>query len=397
MLDPEIINLNTGSFGPLPACVFDEVTRVRRLLAAEPTHFFVRQAPEMLWRAREETAKFLGTTPQRLVFATNVSTAINLVASGLTIPSPGEILMSDHEYGAMQWCWERAAQRQGLSVKTFPLPKFPKDPCEIVDAAIKCMNHRTRLLFFSHVLSPLGMVLPARELCAEAKKRGITTVIDGAHAPAMIPLNVTEVGADFYTGNCHKWLLAPTGSGFLVVGPGNEDRLKPMHVSWGYRPDQYPLGEKSVARNAPDSRDEFGSTPRTRFLEFEGTKDICPWLAIPKAIEFQENIGWEAIRKRMQDLSRITRQKLGALGLREATPAHPAMHGALTAFELPLFGSKQAAALRREIWKHRIEVPIIERPERLMIRVSGHFYDNVAGVEALVKILPDAIDAAKLV
>ena len=396
MLDPTIINLNTGSFGPLPKCVFDEVTGIRQLLAAEPTHFFVRQAPEMLWTARERLAAFLGTIPQRLVFTTNVSAAINLVASGLTIGSPGEILLSDHEYGAMHWCCERAAQRQGLSIKTFALPRFPKEPGEIVEAAIRAMTPRTRVLFFSHVLSPLGMVLPAKELCAEARKRGILSVIDGAHAPAMIPLDVTDVGADFYTGNCHKWMLAPTGAGFLVVGPGNEDRLRPLHVSWGYRPDQYPLGEQSAARKNPDARDEFGSTPRTRFLEFEGTRDICPWLALPKAIDFQTAIGWKAIRGRMLELSDYAHNRLGELGLPEATPAHPLMRGSLTAMELPLIGSRQAAALRREIWKERIEIPVIERPERLLIRVSGHFYDNTAGVDALREILPKAIrEAAK--
>ncbi|WP_020472700.1 aminotransferase class V-fold PLP-dependent enzyme [Zavarzinella formosa] len=395
MLDPTIINLNTGSFGPLPKCVFEEVTEYRHWLAAEPTHFFVRQVPPLLWTARERLAGFLGTIPERLVFTSNVSAAINLVASGLMIHSPGEILLSDHEYGAMHWCWERVAQQRGLSLKTFALPKYPKEPGEIVEAAAKAMSSRTRLLFFSHVLSPLGMVLPARELCAEARKRGIVSVIDGAHAPAMIPLNVSDVAADFYTGNCHKWLLAASGTGFLVIGPGNEDRLQPLHVSWGYRPDQYPLGEQSAGKRNPDGRDDFGSTARTRFLEFEGTRDICPWLATPKAIDFQTAIGWEAIRGRMRELSQYARQRLGELNLREATPSHPQMSGSLTAFELPLQGPKQAQALRQAIWKHRIEIPVIERPDRMLIRVSTHFYDTTGEIDALVKILPAAIAEAK--
>src|SRR5204863_4863032 len=140
-------------------------------------------------------------------------------------------------------------------------------PAEIVAAATAAMSPRTRLLFFSHVLSPTGLVLPAKELCSEARRRGIISVVDGAHAPAMIPLNVADVGADFYTGNCHKWLLAPSGAGFLVVGPGNEDRLRPVHVSWGYRPNEYPLGEPGADQPDPDKPDRFGSTPRTRFLE----------------------------------------------------------------------------------------------------------------------------------
>ena len=105
------------------------------------------------------------------------------------------------------------------------------------------MTPRTRLLFFSHVLSPTGLVLPAKELCAEARRRGIITVVDGAHAPVYIPLNVSDVNADFYTGNLHKWLLAPSGAGSWSIGPGNEDRLQPLHVSWGYHADKYPIGE----------------------------------------------------------------------------------------------------------------------------------------------------------
>ncbi len=218
--------------------------------------FLLRQLPPLLWEARRRLAEFLGTEPRRLVFTANVSAAVNIVASGLQLTGPGEILLTDHEYGAMQWCWERAAQRQGLSVRTFPLPVTAEDPAEIVDAFARAMTARTRLLFFSHVLSPTGLVLPVREICAEARRRGVLTVVDGAHAPAMVPLNLDSIGADFYGANCHKWLLAPTGSGFLLLGRGNEDRLQPLQVSWGWHPD----------RSKWDEIDDCGSTPAVAFL-----------------------------------------------------------------------------------------------------------------------------------
>ncbi len=189
--------LNTGSFGPLPRPVFDRATELRLSLAAGPTDFFVRQAPPLLWEARESVTCCVsgGFLPNRLIFTTNVSAAINLVASGLCLASPGEILMTDHEYGAMIWCWQRCGQRQGLSLKTFPLPTMTADPGEIVDAAIRAMTAKTRLLFFSHVLSPTGLVLPAKDQCAAgAQAWGDFTVVDGAHAPAMIPLNLKEIG-----------------------------------------------------------------------------------------------------------------------------------------------------------------------------------------------------------
>lgn len=391
-LDPTVTMLNTGSFGPTPAPVFDRVTELRRRLAAGPTDFFVRQAPPLLWESRTRTAAFLGTAPHRLVFTTNVSVAINLVSDSITLAGPGEILMTDHEYGAMVWAWERAAQRLGLTIRTFPLPTMARDPGEIVEAAAKAISPRTRLFFFSHVLSPTGLVLPAKELCTLARRKGAMSVVDGAHAPAMIPLNVSDVGADFYAANLHKWLLAPIGAGFLVIGPGMEDRLQPLTVSWGYRPDLYPLGDLKNSVG-PDEPDLYGSTPRTRLLEFDGTRDVCPWLAVPAAIEFQAGLGWEAVRGRMAELAAYSRRVIGERhGAKLATPAVPGLHGAMTAFELPPGFS--AAKLRAALWERRIEIPIIERPDRLLIRVSHHFYTTEAEIDVLSGALPDVLAAS---
>jgi isopenicillin-N epimerase len=192
---------------------------------------------------------------------------------------------------------------------------------------------------------------------------------------------VKDVGADFYAGNLHKWLLAPIGAGFLAIRDGNEDRLQPQQVSWGYHPDRYPNVDYAP-RGHEDDRDEFGSTPRTRFLEFDGTKDICPWLAVPDAIHFQAALGWQAVRDRIAELAAFTRQRFAKLGLKLATPDQPGMHGALTAHELP--PGRTAKQWRELVWKHRIEVPIIERPNRLLIRVSHHFYTTEAEIDFLV-------------
>ena len=395
LLDPTVANLNTGSFGPLPRVVFERVTALRRRLAEEPMDFLLRQAPPLLWQARECLAGFLGGQVRRLVFTANVTSAINMVAAGLRLAAPGEILLTDHEYGAMHWCWERAAQRQGLTLRTFPLPILADSPEEIVQAACAAMSERTRLLFFSHVLSPTGLVLPARALCAAARQRGVLTVIDGAHSPGMIPLEVEALGCDFYGGNCHKWLLAPTGSGFLYLGAGNEDRLTPLQVSWGWHHEGMP----------PDEPDEFGSTPRLRALEFEGIRDPCPWLTMPSAIDFQVGLGLERIRTRIGELVGYVRQRLdGFRGLQLATPAHPQLHGAMTAFRLP--PDTDIVALRHTLWDHhRIEVAIVERPEGLLhraathsrpeafldwaklIRVSTHFYNTEEEVDRLAEAL----------
>ncbi len=167
----------------------------------------------------------------------------------------------------------------------------------------------------------------------------------------------------------------PSGTGFLQIGPGNEDRLQPLHVSWGYRRDPDSPG--------PDARDNYGSTPRTRFLEFEGTRDICPWLTVPEAIDFQAQLGWDTIRTRMAELSRYTRK---VVKLRPVTP--PELCGAMTAFELP--DGTDPQALRTHLWDARVEIPVIERPDRLLIRVSHHFYTTEAEIDRLVEVLRTA-------
>ena len=376
MLDPTVINLNTGSFGPSPRCVFDRATELRARLAEEPMDFLVRQAGPLLWQARTDLANFLSADPKRLVFTANVSSSINTIANSLTLTRPGDILLTDHEYGAMHWCWDRYAQRNGMTLRTFPLPVTTEDPEAIVSAAISAMSTKTRLLFFSHVLSPTGLVLPAKRLCEEARKRGIETVIDGAHAPAMIPLSLDDISCDFYGANCHKWLLAPIGSGFLYFGRGNETRLQPTQVSWGWK----------VPSHQPNERNLFGATHRIYQFEFEGTRDPCAWLSVSEAIAFQQQIGWQHIRERNESLVRYAHQRVGdVLGFVPWTPRHPQLHGFLTAFRLP--AGIEAQVLRDYLWEKRIEVPIVERPDCLLLRISTHFYNTRDEIDSLVDVL----------
>jgi isopenicillin-N epimerase len=384
LLDPTVANLNTGSFGPLSRVVFERVTALRHRLAEEPMDFLVRWVPDLLWAARSALAAFLHTTPTQLIFTSNVSASINLVASSLELTAPGEILLTDHEYGAMHWCWERAARRMGLTLRTFALPTRTEDPATIVAAAGAAITARTRLLFFSHVLSPTGLVLPARELCELARRRGVITVVDGAHAPVVVPLSLADIPCDFYGANAHKWMLAPTGSGFLWVGPGNESRLQPLHVSWGYHTSAKHL----------DERDEFGSTPRIRRLEHEGTRDICPWLTVPEAIDFQAALGYDRIRARHRELVVHVRRRLTPLaGLTPATPENPSLSGPLMAYELA--PGYDPVRLRQAIWDARIEIPVIERPDRLLIRTSTHFYNTEAEVDRLAEALPGILASSR--
>jgi isopenicillin-N epimerase len=194
----------------------------------------------------------------------------------------------------------------------------------------------------------------------------------------MLPLEVAEVGADYYGANGHKWLLAPTGTGFLHFAPGTGDRLLPLNTSWGWHTSKRDL----------DARDVFGSTPRLRRLEFEGIRDPCPWLAVPTAIEFLTGIGLDAIRARIAELADYVRHRVdGVSGLRLWTPNHPELRGAMTAFRLP--PAVNAGTLRRRLWQeHRIEAPIIDRPDCYLLRVSTHFYNTTEEVDKLAEALP---------
>jgi isopenicillin-N epimerase len=382
-LDPTVTFLNTGAFGPTSAVVSERVAYLRRELAREPIDFMFRQLPNLLRHARTRLAKYVGSEPRRLLLTSNVTGAVNLVASSLRLRGPGELLMTDREYDTMRWCWERAARRDGLIVKTFPVPAMPSDPHEIVDAATAAMTSRTRLLFFSHVIASTGLVLPAQEVCEEANERGIMTVIDGAHGPALTDLDLARIPCDFYAGSGHKWLLAPIGTGFLHIGEGREDLLEPLQVSWGYA--------TSASGPELDLGDRYGSTPRLRRLECEGTRDITPWLALPDAIDFLGALGHDVVRTRMRSLSGYARDVLGgSLGLRCVTPEARSMSSGMTTFALP--GFVVVARVGKELWdRHRVEVAIFEGPGEALLRVSTHVFNDEGDVDHLADALDDVI------
>jgi isopenicillin-N epimerase len=386
MLDPAVTYLNTGSYGITPRPVFERVTALREEMARNPVDFlWRRRGPELLWLARERLARFLHVEPRRLIFTQNVSLSMNIVASSLRLATPGEVLLTNHEYGAMRFVWERATQRQGLTLRYVKLPEPARDPAEFAAAVTSAFRPETRLLMISHVAYTTGTIAPLREICAEARRQGVLTVIDGAHAPGMIPLNLEELGCDFYGANLHKWLCAPIGAGFLYAATGQEDRLEPQNVSWGWH----------YERGKADERDEFGGTHRQRAFEFEGSRDITPWLVAPDAIDFQEQLGPERIRARHRELSDRVRQKLAGIpGLTLVTSNHPAMRGGLTAFRL---GAFDLPRLRKILYEeNRIEVNVIEALPGNFLRVSTHFYNTEEEVDRLAAVLPDALERSRL-
>ncbi|WP_439373843.1 aminotransferase class V-fold PLP-dependent enzyme [Bradyrhizobium sp. DASA03120] len=383
MIDPRTAYLNSAAFGPLPREVLSRVTALRRYLAEDPADFQLRRVPSLLWEARERLAGFIGGDPNRLLLTTNATTAINLVASSLALEAPGEILMTDQEYETMRWCWERSARRLGLTVRTVTLPELPESAEEVFEAVHSAIGPQTRLLFISHILSATGLVMPARSLCIAARERGIVTVVDGAQAPGLIDLKLEDMNCDFYAGSCHKWLLGPMGTGFLYFGSSKMVGLEPLQVSWGYRGD--------LAAAPLHQRDRFGSTPALRRLECEGTRDLCPWLALPSAIDFHAALGMCNIEARRHELTCRVRDRLcGELGFGPATPASRSLSGAIVSFRMP--DGTDAPALRQALFEgFAIETSLIERSHDLILRVSTHFFNNQADIDRLTDALRDLL------
>jgi isopenicillin-N epimerase len=378
--DPSIIYLNTGTSGLIPKSVHRASIEHRTRMHHNPTDYVWRAMFEPLWNSRARLAEHLGTSPDRLLFFQNISQAINTFCLSLKLPRGSEILLSDHEYGSMRWAWERSAERHGWTLSTFTLPVQAEDPLTILASIQNAATPQTRLLFISHVLYTTGLVNPIAQICTAMRQRGIVTLVDGAHAPGMLPLDLDALGADFYAANLHKWFMSEVGVAFLYVAPGKESWLEPWQVSWGYHDD----------RSQPHQRNEFGSTPWIRQFEMEGTRDLTPWLLVPLSCDFVEAIGYEAIQSRHHELSTRVRGIDGLCGLQLCTPRHPKLRGGITAFRIP----KQidGELLRKQLWtEHRIEINLIPHESRQFLRVSTHVYNTPDEIDQLARAIPNVL------
>ncbi len=276
LLDPEVAFLNHGSFGACPRPVFERYQAWQRALEVEPVDFLARRLPGLLDEARAVLADYVGCSARDLAFAQNATTGVNLAARSLDLGPGDEILATDLEYGACDLAWDRVCGRTGARYVRAPIPLPLRDPSEFVEALFASASERTRAVYLSHVTSETALVLPVEAVVARARELGLLTIVDGAHAPAQVPVDLAELGADFYSGNCHKWLCAPKGAGFLHVRPEHQDRVDAAIVGWGYTD---------------------GRTFSQR-IEIQGTRDPAAWLAVPDAIRFQAERGWDLVSER---------------------------------------------------------------------------------------------------
>lgn len=370
LLDPEIAFLNHGSFGACPRPVLARQGELRTLLEQEPVSFLHRHLSERLAESRGALAEFLGCAAEELVFQSNVTQALNVIIRSLPLEAGAEILVGDHEYGALERAWQAEARRRSLTLRRVELP-WPRPTAEQITAAYEqAIGPATRVLYFSHISSPTALRLPAEALVALARTHGLLSVVDGAHAPGQLPLEIRALDADVYAGNNHKWLLAPKGCGFLQVPARQQGWVEPLITSWGHQ-------------NRPEAERR---TPFLDELEWEGTTDPTAWLALPAVLEFRRRWEWDErcalCRSRLQQWG----DDLGSrLGVKRVTLPDASLQ--MLALALPIPPS-DAAALHQALFEgHGVEVPVHGFREDTLLRVSLQPYNCEADLARLERAL----------
>jgi len=378
-LDPDVVFLNHGSFGACPRVVLELQQDLRRRMEAQPLKFLYRDLEGLLDQARQPLAALVGCDADDLAFVPNATTGVNTVLRSLSLGPDDELLVTDQEYNACRNALDYVAQRSNARVVVASVP-FPIDgPETVVASVLDKVTDRTRLLLIDHVTSPTGVVNPVAELVAALDARGVDTLVDGAHAPGMLPLELDALGAAYYTGNCHKWLCTPKGSALLHVRRDRQEQLRPLVVSHG-------------ANSARTDRSRF----RLEF-DFCGTGDYTPYLCVPAAIRFLDQLlagGLPALRQHNHDLA-VAGRALLCEALGAAPPAPESMIGSLASVILPwsdqpLLEPHGIDPLHAALWEqHRIEVPVMRwpTPKLRLLRISPQIYNDLGQYAHLADVL----------
>lgn len=372
-LDEAYVFLNHGSFGSVPVPVHEAQRRYRDLVEARPIEVLGRRCRELLAPVRERVGRFLRADAAGIGLVTNATEGVNSVLRSLDL-RPGDVLLTtDHVYRAVHQAMKYVARRAGAEVRIVPIPLPTSGDDEILTRITEAMDARTRLVLIDHVTSPTALVFPVAAIARACRERGVECLIDGAHAPGMLDLDLAAIGATYYTGNFHKWVCAPKGSAFLWVNEARRSRVHPSTVS--------------------HFLDEGFDTE----FDWQGTRDISAWLAVQDAIAFFEPLGWSRLRDHNASLASWGRRVLcAALGTRPLTPMpvrgrEGEMLGSIATIELPPSAPTRfpgPEALQADLYeRERIEVPIIDWGGRWHVRISAQAYNRAAQYELLADAL----------
>jgi isopenicillin-N epimerase len=376
-IDPKVIFLNHGSFGSCPWPVLEFQRTLRDRMERQPVQFLVRELEPMLNDARAALARFVGANPDNLVFVQNATAGVNTVLRSLSFEPGDELLVTDHEYNACRNALQYAATRMGAKVVVGPMPFPVESASRLTEAILSRATSRTRLALVDHITSQTALVLPIAQIVRELAARGVDTLVDGAHAPGMVPLQLEELGAAYYTGNCHKWICAPKTAGLLHVRPDRQKLIHPLSISHGLT---------SPRKDCSRFLIEFG---------WPGTWDPTPALSVPESLRFMASLlpgGWGEVQSRNRNLA-LEARKILCQTLQIPLPCPDECIGSMASVPLPdaseeqrpvpplYIDTLQDALLAR----HNIEVPVIHWPgfPKRLLRVSAQMYNKLADYEAL--------------
>jgi len=369
MLDYSIHFLNHGSFGACPIPVFQVYQDWQKRLENQPVKFLGRDLFAFDQQARQILGTFLQTDPSNLSFITNSTQGVNIISRSLKLQPGDEILATDHEYSACEYAWEFACKQTGARYVVQPISLPIDSEQDLFEKIWSCVTPQTKVIYLSHITSPTALLFPVQAICTRAKELGILTVVDGAHAPGQITLNLDSLGADFYVGNCHKWMLSPKGAGFLYARPEVQQIIQPLVVSWGYH-----------------------STPSTTigsqfqdYLQWTGTRDPSASLAVPAAIQFMEDHHWSQVQSNCHCLLASTIERICNLtGLEPLYPIQSTLFLQMGIAPLPS-GINLVELKSRLYTDFNVEIPLVEWDDQNFIRISIQAYNTQEDCDALLQ------------
>lgn len=370
LLNPDITFLNNGSFGSCPKVVFAEYQRWQRVLEFQPVDFFANELFPNLLKNRDALAKFIHCDSEDLILTTNATYAVNTIIRSLDLKQGDEVLTTNHEYGACINAWKFWAQEKGFKLKYVDLELPFEDETSLVKGFEETITSNTKVMFFSEITSQTAQLLPAKELCKLARKNEIISVVDAAHAVGQLNISLKEKNPDFYFSNIHKWLYAPKGTAFLYTRKNMQTLVKPLITGWGWQQ----MSDFSSGNSYVDAN------------QYYGTADLSSYLTIIKALEFYKANQVEILKKKCNDLLKETLiQAESITGLSSLYSNFPE-DLQLGVFELP--AKYKSSELKKILYeKYKIEIPVINWSEKILVRISVQIYNNKEDLKELLKAL----------
>ena len=377
LLDPNIHFLNFGSFGACPKFVMEKYIEWQYLLEREPVQFIAFNGVDNLQFSRQQLANYMGCEANDIVYVTNPSYAVNIIAKSLKLQKGDEVLTTDLEYGACDKTWQFYCDKNEVIYKKqkIQLPILNKE--ELIENFFKGVTNKTKVLFISGITSSTALILPFEEICTKAKQNGLITIVDGAHIPGQIPIHLKDTDIDFFTGACHKWMMTPKGSSFLYAKKSMQNLLEPLIVSWGYKA-------------AKPSNSLF-----LDYHQMQGTRDFSAFLTVPTAIEFMQKYEWENVAK---NCHRIVIQNAPTicdiLKIKPISPLTNEFIGQMISF--PIKTNNPEELQKCLFKKYAIEIPIMVHYNQTYLRYSINAFNNQLDLDALLVALQEIIKEGKL-